>query len=98
MGRALIRVVVRMTSRAEEKVFLSVPVAAILRLAEIILKFPSGDLSGRAGNGRTALSGRGVVARSRVSVVMSRLRNHLERRRANEKKLQALLHRLTEPD
>jgi hypothetical protein len=39
-----------------------------------------------------------MAARSRVSVVMRRLRSHLERQRASEKKLQALLHRLTEPD
>jgi hypothetical protein len=31
-----------------------------------------------------------IAARSRVSVVMRRLRSHLERQRANEKKLEAV--------
>jgi hypothetical protein len=39
-----------------------------------------------------------MAARSRVSVVIRRLRSHLEQQLASEKKLQALLHRLTEPD
>jgi hypothetical protein len=39
-----------------------------------------------------------IAGRSRVSVVMRRLRGHLERQREGEKKLEALLHRLREPD
>ena len=39
-----------------------------------------------------------ITAQSRVPVVMRRLRARLERQQASEKKLQALLHRLTEPD
>ena len=38
-----------------------------------------------------------ITAQSRVPVVMRRLRARLERQQASEKKLQALLHRLTEP-
>jgi hypothetical protein len=94
-----------MTSTAEEKAFLSVAVAAIPRVAEISLEFPSDDRAGAPKSAeRRFLAAAldhgctGIAARSRFSVVMRRLRNHLERRRANEKKLQALLHRLTEPD
>ena len=39
-----------------------------------------------------------ITAQSRVSVVMRRLRSRLERQQASEKKLQALLSRLTEAD
>jgi hypothetical protein len=39
-----------------------------------------------------------ITAKSRASAVMPRLRSRLERQQASEKKLQALLHRLTEPD
>jgi hypothetical protein len=90
---------------AEEKAFISVAVTAIPRVAEIILEFPPDD---RAGALETAerrflavaldYGCTEIAARSRVSVVMRRLRSHLERHRASEKKLQALLHRLTEPD
>ena len=38
-----------------------------------------------------------IAAQSRVSGLMRRLRSRLERQQANERKLQALLHRLTEP-
>jgi hypothetical protein len=90
---------------AEEKAFLSVAAAAIPRVAEIILEFPPDE---RAGAPETAerrflaaaldYGCTEIAARSRVSVVMRRLRSHLERQPASEKKLQALLHRLTEPD
>ena len=94
-----------MTSTAEEKAFLSVAVAAIPRVAEIILEFPPDDrasaletaerrfLAAALDHGCTE-----IAARSRVFVVMRRLRSHIERQRASEKKLQALLYRLTEPD
>jgi hypothetical protein len=39
-----------------------------------------------------------IASRSRVSVVMRRLRSHLERQRTSKKKLEDLLHSLTEPD
>jgi hypothetical protein len=39
-----------------------------------------------------------ITAQSRVSAVMRRLRSRLERQQASEKKLQGLLHKLTEPD
>jgi hypothetical protein len=94
-----------MTSTAEEETFLSAAVAAIPRVAEIILEFP---FDGRAGALEAAerhflaaaldYGCTDIAARSRVSVVMRRLRSHLERQGASEKKLQALLHRLTEPD
>ena len=94
-----------MTSTAEEKAFLSVAVAAIPRVAEIILEFPPDDRAGALKTAErrflAAALDHGcteIAARSRVSVVMRRLRSYLERQRASEKKLQALLHRLTEPE
>ena len=90
-----------MTSTAEEKGILSVAVAAIPRVAEIILEFPPDDRAGALETAELALPGCGcteITARSRVSVVMRRLRSLSERQRTSEKKLQALLHRLTEPD
>jgi hypothetical protein len=94
-----------MTSTAEEKAFLSVAVAAIPRVTEIILEFPPDD---RAGALETAerrflpaaldYGCTEIAVRSRVSVIMRRLRSHLERQRASERKLQALLHRLTGPE
>ena len=94
-----------MTSTAEEKTFLSVAVAAIPRVAEIILEFPPDDRAGALETAErrflAAALDHGsteIAARSRVSIVMSRLRSHIERQRASEKKLQALLYRLTEPD
>jgi hypothetical protein len=90
---------------AEEKAFLSVAVAAIPRVAEIILEFPPDDRAGALETAERRFLAAALdygctemAARSRVSIVMRRLRSHLERQRAGEKKLQALLHRLTEPD
>ena len=94
-----------MTSTAEEKTFLSVAVAAIPRVAEIILEFPPDDRAGALETAErrflAAALDHGcteVTAQSRVSEVTRRLRGRLERQRASEKKLQALLHRLVEPD
>jgi hypothetical protein len=94
-----------MTSTAEEKAFLSVAVAAIPRVAEIILGFPPDDRAGALETAErrflAAASDYGcteIAARSRVSIVMSRLRSHLERQQASDEKLQASLHKLTEPD
>jgi len=94
-----------MTSTAEEKAFLSVAVAAIPRVAEIILGFSHNDREGalEAAERRflTAALDYGcteIAARSRVSVIMRRLRSHLERQETSEKKLKALLHRLTDQD
>ena len=94
-----------MTSTAEEKTFLSLAVAAIPRVAEIILEFPPDDRAGALETAErrflAAALDHGcteIAARARVSIVMSRLRSHIERQRASEKKLQALLYRLTEPD
>jgi hypothetical protein len=94
-----------MTSIAEEKAFLSVAVAAIPRVAEIISEFPPDDQAGALETAErrflAAALDHGcaeIAARSRVSVIMRRLRSHLERQQATEKNLQALLHRLTEPD
>ena len=90
---------------AEEKSFLSVAVAAIPRVAEIILEFPPDDRAGALETAERRFLAAALdygctemAARSRVSVVMRRLRSHLERQRASEKELRALLHRLTEPD
>jgi hypothetical protein len=74
-------------------------------VAEIILEFPLDDRAGALETAERRFLAAAldygcteIAARSRVSVVMRRLRSHLERRRASEKKLQVLLHRLTEPD
>ena len=94
-----------MTSTAEEKAFLSVAVAAIPRVAEIILGYPPDDRAGalEAAERRFLAAALDfgcteIAARSRVSVVTRRLRSHLERQRASKKKLEDLLHRLTTPD
>ena len=94
-----------MTSTAEEKAFLSVAVAAIPRVAEIILGFSRNDREGalEAAERRFLAAALDygcteIAARSRVSVIMRRLRSHLERQETSEKKLKALLHRLTDQD
>jgi hypothetical protein len=93
-----------MTS-AEEKAFLKVAVAAIPRVAEIIWGFPPDDRAGALERAEQCFLATAleygcteITAQSRVSAVMRRLRSRLERQQASEKKLQALLHRLTEPD
>lgn len=79
--------------------------AAIPRVAKIILGFPPEDRAGALETAERRFLAAAldygcteIAARSRVSVVMKRLRGHLERQRAGEKKLEALLHRLTESD
>jgi putative transposase len=80
-------------------------VAAIPRVAELISEFPpDGRPSALEAAERRFLAAAleygctDITAQSRVSAIMRRLRSHLERRQASEKKLQALLHRLTKPD
>jgi hypothetical protein len=94
-----------MTSTDEEKAFLNVAVAAIPRVAEIILGFPPDDRAGALETAERRFLAAAldygcteVTAQSRVSAVMRRLRARLDRLQASEKKLQALLHRLTEAD
>ena len=94
-----------MTSTAEEKAFLSVAVAAIPCVAEIISEFPPDDRGGALETAERRFLAAAldygcteITAQSRVSAVMRRLRSRLERQQASEKRLQALLHRLTEPD
>jgi hypothetical protein len=94
-----------MTSSAGEKAFLRLAVAAIPRVAELISEFPpDGRPSALEAAERRFLAAAleygctDITAQSRVSAIMRRLRSHLERRQASEKKLQALLHRLTKPD
>ena len=94
-----------MTSTAEEKAFLRVAVAAIPRVADMIQGFPPDDRAGALETAERSFMVAAldygcteITARSRVSAVMRRLRGRLERQRASEKKLQALLHRLVEPD
>jgi hypothetical protein len=89
-----------MTSTAEEKAFLRVAVAAIPRVAA----FPPDDRAGALEAAERSFLAAAldygytdISARSRVSAIMRRLRGRLERQQASEKKLQALLHRLTEP-
>ena len=85
-----------MPATGEEKVFLSVAIAAIPRVAEIILGFPPEDRAGALETAErrflAAALDHGcteIAGRSRVSVVMRRLRGHLERQREGEKKLEA---------
>ena len=94
-----------MTSTGEEKAFLRVAVAAIPRVAEIIWRFPPNDRAGALERAErcflTAALDYGcteITAQSRVSAIMRRLHSRLERQQAGERKLQALLHKLTEPD
>ena len=93
-----------MTSTAEEKAFLRVAVAAIPRVAEIVSGFPPDDRAGALEVAERSFLAAAldygcteISAQSRVSALMRRLRSRLERQQASEKKLEALLHRLTEP-
>jgi hypothetical protein len=93
-----------MTSTPEEKAFLRVAVAAIPRVTEIIQGFPPDDRVGALETVERCFLAAAldygcteIAAQSRVSAVMRRLRSRLERQQASEKKLQALLHSLTEP-
>lgn len=92
-----------MTSTAEEKAFLRVAVAAVPRVAEIVSGFPPDDRAGALEAAERSFLAAAldygctdITARSRVSAIMRRLRSRLERLQASEKKLQALLQRLTE--
>ena len=92
-----------MRSTAEEKAFLRVAVAAIPRVAELILAFPPDDRAGAVETAERRFLAAAldygcteVSARSRVSAVMRRLRSRLGRQQESKKKLHALLHRLTE--
>ena len=94
-----------MTSSAEEKAFLRVAVAAIPRVAELIWAFPPDDRAGALETAERRFLAAAldygcteITAKSRASAVMRRLRSRPERQQASEKKLQALLYRLTEPD
>ena len=69
------------------------------RVAEIILEFPPDDRAGALEIAERRFlaacldyGSTEVAARSRVSVIRSRLRSHLERQPATESKLQTLLH------
>ena len=89
----------------EEKAFLRSAVAAIPRIAELVCGFPPDDRAGALETAERRLMEAAlefgcteIAARSRVSAVMGRLRRRVEKQRISEKKLQALLHRLTELD
>src|SRR5215471_1734395 len=91
-----------MTSTAEEKAFLRVAVAAIPRVAELILAFPPDDRAGALETAERRFLAAAldygcteITAQSRVSPVTQRLRTRLERQQASEKNLKALLQRLT---
>jgi hypothetical protein len=104
-NRVTVSALTAMTSTAEEKAFLRVAVAAIPRVAEMIQGFPPDDQAGALETAERCFMKAAldhgcteVTAQSRVSEVTRRLRGPLERQRASEKKLQALLHRLAEQD
>jgi hypothetical protein len=89
----------------EEKAFLRSAVAAIPRIAEIICRFPPDDRAGALETAERRFMEAAlehgcteIAARSRASAVMARLRRRVEEQGTSEKKLQALLHRLTEPN
>src|SRR6516225_10181495 len=91
-----------MTSTSEEKAFLRV--AAIPRVAELILAFPPDDRAGALETAERRFIAAAldygcadITAQSRVSTVMRRLRRRLERQQASERNLKGLLQRLTEP-
>jgi hypothetical protein len=94
-----------MTSTDEEKAFLRVAVAAIPRVTEIIQGFPLDAQEGALETAERSFLAAAldygcteIAAQSRVSAVMRRVRGRLERQQGSEKKLQALLHKLTEPN
>jgi hypothetical protein len=94
-----------MARAAEEKAFLRSAVAALPRIAEIVCAFPPDDRAGALEAAERRLMETAlefgcteIAARSRVSAVMGRLRRRVEEQRTSEKKLRALLHRLTAAD
>jgi hypothetical protein len=94
-----------MTSTIEERTFLKVAVAAIPRVAGIIRGFPADDRAGALGTAERCFLAAALeygctemTGQSRVSAVMRRLRSRLERQQESEKKLQALLNRLTDSE
>jgi hypothetical protein len=93
-----------MTSTDEEKAFLRVAVAAIPRVTEIIQGFPLDAQEGALETAERSFLAAAldygcteIAAQSRVSALMRRVRSRLERQQAGEKKLRALLHKLTAP-
>jgi hypothetical protein len=89
----------------EEKAFLRSAVAAIPRITELICGFSPDNRAGAPETAERRLMEAAlefgcteIAARSRVSAVMAWLRRRVEEQGASEKKLQALLHRLTESD
>jgi hypothetical protein len=89
----------------EEKAFLRAAIAALPRIAEIISGYPPDDQEGALETAEQRFTEAArhygcteIAAQSRVNMVMRRLRSRLERQRASETKLKALLTRLTEPD
>ena len=94
-----------MTPAAGEKAFLRAAVAAIPRIVEIVCAFPPDDQAGALETAERhfmkaalAFGCTEIAARSRVSAVMGRLRRRVEDQQISEKKLRALLNRLTARD
>ena len=92
------------TMGVEEKAFLTAALAALPRVAEIISGYPPDDRAGalEVAERRFVEAARDygctdIAAQSRVAVVMKRLRKRVEAKQATERKLQALLQKLTEP-
>ena len=91
-----------MTSTSEEKAFLRAAVAALPRVTEIICGFAPEDRAGAIDTAERCFMAAAndygcteVAAQSRISAVMRRLRNRLERQQASEENLQALFRELT---
>jgi hypothetical protein len=94
-----------MTPTVEEKAFLRAAINALPRVTEIICGFPPDDRAGALEAAERQFMAAAldygcteIAARSRVSVIMRRLRGRLARQTAGEEKLKALLHKLTEPN
>jgi hypothetical protein len=91
------------TSTTDEKAFLRLAVAAIPRVSELILGYAPEDQAGALEVAERSFLAAAldygctdITAQSRVSAIMRRLRGRLARQQASEKKLNALLKRLTE--
>ena len=91
------------TSTTDEKAFLRLAVAAIPSVSELILGYAPEDQAGALEVAERSFLAAAldygctdITAQSRVSAIMRRLRGRLARRQASEKKLNALLRRLTE--
>ena len=93
------------TMRVEDKAFLRAAVAALPRIAEIIGGYAPDERAGalEVAERRFIEAARDygcteIAAQSRVSILMKRLRRHVERQSESEEQLRALLRSITKSD